>query len=53
MQQKENFVFQGILPVQKERFDLVKSVKHAAKKELCFLGDIDWIERKVWRGKMA
>ena len=45
MQQKENFVFQGILTVQKGRFDLVKWVKHATKRELRFLGDIDCIER--------
>ena len=47
MQQKENFAFSGILTVYKERFDLVKWVKHAAKKELQFLGDLDYIERKV------
>ena len=47
MQQKENFAFQGILTVQKERFDVVKWVKNGAKRELHFLGDIDCIERKV------
>ena len=47
MQPKENCSFYGILTVQKERFDLVKWVKHAAKRELRFLGDIDSIERKV------
>ena len=52
MQQKENCSFQGILPVQKERFDLVKWVNHAAKRELHFLGDIDYIEKKVRPGKM-
>ena len=45
MQQKENFAFKGILTVQKERFDLVKWLKHEAKKELHFLGYIDSIER--------
>ena len=45
MQQKENFPFQGILTVQKERFDMVNPVKHAGKRELRFLGDIDCIER--------
>ena len=44
MQQKENFAFKGILTVQKERFDLVKWLKHEAKKELHFLGYIDCIE---------
>ena len=38
MQQKENLAFQGILTVQKEKFDLVQWVKHAAKRELHFLG---------------
>ena len=47
MQQNENFAFQGLLTVQKERFDMVKWVKHAAKGELLFLGDIDCVERKV------
>ena len=47
MQEKENFAFQGMLTVQKESFDLVKWVKHAGKRELRFLGDIDCIERKV------
>ena len=47
MQQKENFAFKGILTVQTERFDLVKWLKHEAKKELQFLGDLDYIERKV------
>ena len=47
MQQKENFAFQGILTVQKESSDMVKWVKHAAKRELHFLRDIDCIERKV------
>ena len=51
MQQKENFAFQAILTVQKESFDLLKWVKHAAKRELQFLGDIDCIERKVSPGK--
>ena len=53
MQQKEKFAFQEILIVQKERFDLVKWVKHKAKRELHFLGDIDCIERKVGPGKMG
>ena len=44
MQQKENFAFKGILTLQKERFDLVKWLKHEAKKELHFLGYIDCIE---------
>ena len=47
MQQKQNFTFYGILTVQKERFEVVKWVKHAAKGELRFLGDIDCIERKL------
>ena len=47
MQQKENCNFQGILTVQKERFDMGKWVKHAAKRELHFVGDIDCLERKV------
>ena len=47
MQQKENFAFQGILTVYKEKFDLVKSVKDGAKIELPFLQDIDFPERKV------
>ena len=47
MQQKENFAFLGILTLKKERFDLVKWVKHAAKRELCFLGDIHSKKRKV------
>ena len=47
MQQKENFPFQAILTVQKERFDLVKSVKHAAKRELPLLCDIGCTERKL------
>ena len=47
MQKTENLAFQGILTGQKERFDLVKSVKHAAKRQFRFLGDIDHIERKV------
>ena len=53
MQEKENFAFQGILTVQKERFDLVKWVKHAPKRELRFLGDIDCIERTVGPAKMG
>ena len=53
MEQKENRPFQGILTVQKESFDLVKWVKHAAKSELRFLGDIDCIERKVGPRKMG
>ena len=53
MQQKENCTFQGILTVYKERFDLGKWVKRAAKRELPFLGDIDCIERKIWPGKMG
>ena len=51
MQQKENCTFQGILTVQKERFDLVKWVKDTETRELRFLGDIDCIERKVSPGK--
>ena len=51
MLEKENCTFQGILTVQKERFDLVKWVKHAAKRELRFLGDIDCTEIKVRPGK--
>ena len=47
MQQKENFTFQAIWTVQKERFDVVKWVKHAGKRDLPFLGDIDCIERMV------
>ena len=46
MQEKENFIFQRILTVQKESLDLVKWVKHAAKREMHLLGDIDCIERK-------
>ena len=45
MQQKENFAFQGILTVQKERFDVVKWLKDPAKRELGFLGDIECIEK--------
>ena len=45
MQEKENLAFQEIFTVQKERFDLVKWIKHAAKRELHFLGDIDCIKR--------
>ena len=47
MQQKENFAFQAIQTVQKERFDMVKWVKHGVKREHHFLGDTDSIERKV------
>ena len=53
MHQKENWTFQGILAVQKERCDLVKWVKHATKSELRFLGDIDRIQKKVSPGKMG
>ena len=47
MQENENFRFDGIFTVQKESFDLLKWIKHAENRELSFLGDIDWIERKV------
>ena len=53
MQQKENFAFERIFTVKKERFHQVKWVKHAAKRELHFLGNIDCIERKVGPGKMG
>ena len=46
MQQKEDCPFYQTLTVQKERFDVVQQVKHAAKTELHFLGDIDYIERR-------
>ena len=51
MQENKNFRFDGIFTVQKERFDLVKWVKHASKKGLHFLGNLDYIERKVFPGK--
>ena len=53
MQENENFRFYGIFTVQKESFDLLKWVKHAGKRELNFLEDIDCIERKLRPGKMG
>ena len=53
MQEKENFTFQGILTAQEKTIDMLQWVKHAAKKELHVLGDIDCIERKVSPGKMG